>query len=78
MHRLVCESNFSLRQIVSSTAQRRILMRAYPGDPPPPKSIATLRKQLMEETEILRNKLRIDLRKIRETGPSCLLPKYKR
>ena len=71
MHRLVCESNFSLRQIVSSTAQRRILMRAYPGDPPPPKSIATLRKQLMEEAEIIRNKLRVDLSRIREKGDNA-------
>ena len=68
MIRLVCESNLSLNGIATSQTVRRVLTRAYPGDPTPPRSAATLRKVLSEEAQKVRDKLRSKLELIREEG----------
>ena len=70
MIRLVTELNFSMNQLVSSETLRRILTRAYPGDPAPPRSIANLRNLLTEKAEKVRVELRIKLRNIRDKGES--------
>ena len=67
--RLVCQSNMSLHEVVSSDVVRRLLTRSYPGDPPP-KSASTLSKYLKEDACGVRDILRLKFRKIRAEGKS--------
>ena len=68
MLRLVTVSNTSMNQIVSDETTRRLLCRAYPGDPPPPKSIATLRRLLSDEASQIREEVSTVLRNILAKG----------
>ena len=74
MLRLICESNLSLNQSVQSKAVRRVLTRAYPTtDPAPPRSRATLKRQLAEEASKVSNELRHKFGGIRSKGLSKIL-----
>lgn len=73
MLRLICESNVTLHQVASSETLRRILKRAYPNDPPPPSSIATLRKLLQEKSTEVRNIVRTKVQQIRERGMTYII-----
>ncbi|XP_018495177.1 uncharacterized protein LOC100907748 [Galendromus occidentalis] len=65
---LICESNLSMNQVITSGAVNRSLTRAYPNDPPPPKSHSSLRVLLSEEATRVRNDLMTTLQQIREKG----------
>ena len=68
--RLVCQSNMSLHEVVSSDVVRRLLTRSYPGDPPPPKSASTLSKYLNDDACKIRDMLRLKFTEIRAQGKS--------
>ena len=68
VQRLICESNISFNQIIRSPTIRRLLIRAYPGDPPPPKSAATLRKHLRQDAKKIRLRLRKKFHDLRSEG----------
>lgn len=70
--RLVCESNVSLNEVVSSDVIRRLLSRSYPGDPPLPKSTSTLSKYLSEEASKFRSTVRLKFREIRAKGENII------
>lgn len=63
---LICESNLSINQVETSESLRRILTRAYPHDPPPPRSISTVRKLLKEELAKVRDAVRLKVKEVRE------------
>lgn len=68
MLHMVCVSNVSLHQIVSSESIRRSLIRAYPGEPSPPKSVATLRNILEGEALRVKDRLISKLEPLSEKG----------
>lgn len=68
MLRLICELNISLNEVASSQTVRRLLTRAYPSDPAPPKSSTTIRKYLREEATKVRVQLGFVLQDIRAKG----------
>lgn len=68
MLRLVCESNVSIRQIETSKVLRRVLSRANPNDPPPPKSRTTVKKYRAEDASKIRNEISAKLKGIRASG----------
>ena len=57
-HRLICLSNVSFNQLVADDTHRRLLITSHPSDDPPPRSAATLRKHLAEDSSILRTRHR--------------------
>ncbi|XP_003741470.1 uncharacterized protein LOC100908354 [Galendromus occidentalis] len=57
-----------MNQVITSGAVNRSLTRAYPNDPPPPKSHSSLRVLLSEEATRVRNDLMTTLQQIREKG----------
>ena len=62
--RLVCESNMSINEIVTSRPVRRVLSLAYPTDQKVPKSAGTVRKYLNEEADRVTQDLRAKLEAI--------------
>ena len=68
MVRLATVSNISMNVIVTDETMRRVLTRAYPGDPEPPKSIAPLRNLLSEKATNVRDELQATILNIRKRG----------
>lgn len=61
-------SNVSLKGVVSSEVIGRLVRRSYPGDPPLPKSAATLSKYLDEDASKFRSMVRLKFKGIRAEG----------
>lgn len=68
MLRLICESNVSLHQIVTSGTLRRLLTQNYPNEPPPPASTNTVKRILIGEALKVQDRLAKTLTPILKKG----------